>query len=166
MEKIKGWIEAIRAGEDPRKLATWKEEADITLCFVSPRMDEIGWIKMILPAYFLGTEQAGIRTLVTAIEDTQTVSGLRYEDLEIQIDPGYVAVSDAIIFPFIANNLTGVYEKIRAINPKITIFFHIDFPFFKDDGPISRQTRGADIYSPIGQQAITANVLFADIILS
>ena len=95
--------------------------------FVNPQLSGRHFYKYILP-YILMFEYDVWGTAITSMDKYKP--NKEYEFVEVPINSRQILWADYIVVPFTYQNLSGLYEKVREINPEIKIVFNVDFNYY------------------------------------
>jgi glycosyltransferase involved in cell wall biosynthesis len=97
------------------------------ILFVNPQLNGRHFYKYILP-YIVMFEFDVWGTAITSIEKYKP--NKEYEYVDVALNSRQILWADYIVFPFTHQELKGLFEKVREINPDIKIVFNVDFNFY------------------------------------
>jgi glycosyltransferase involved in cell wall biosynthesis len=95
--------------------------------FVNPQLNGRNFYKYVMP-YIVMFEFDVWGTAITSIEKYKP--NKEYEYVDVALNSRQILWADYIVFPFTHQDLKGLFDKVREINPDIKIVFNVDFNFY------------------------------------
>lgn len=135
------------------------------MLFVNPMLSGKALYKSILPAHKL-MDIDGVVTAITNLADFDVKEQLvGYKSIDIMNDPNSAEMirwSTHIVFPFVLQPLSEIYQHIRELSPYCKILYNVDFNFYElpNRHPL-KSMFDEDFVIPL----IEDNMYFADTIL-
>jgi glycosyltransferase involved in cell wall biosynthesis len=127
--------------------------------FVNPQLNGRQFYKYILP-YIVMFEFDVWGTAITSLEKYKP--NKEYEYVDVALNSRQILWADYIVFPFTHQDLKGLFEKVREINPDIKIVFNVDFNYYllPKKHPLYDEFESEEIKSTIED-----NIFYSDITL-
>lgn len=115
-------------------LSQFQQRGEKNILFVNPMLSGKHLYKMLLP-YFKLPQLTECRTAVTGLSEFDMHEQLvGYKSIDIMNNPDsetMIKWSTHIVFPFVLQPLSEIYDYIRDINPACKIIYNIDFNFYE-----------------------------------
>jgi glycosyltransferase involved in cell wall biosynthesis len=96
------------------------------ILFVSPMLSGRHLYRYLLPYLELSKYDKAATALTGLVKYGES----RYEDIDIQFGSREILWADIIVFPFTTQPMTELFNRIREINPKVKLFYNIDFNYY------------------------------------
>lgn len=127
--------------------------------FIQPQLNGRHFYRYILP-YITMFEYNVWGTAITDMDKYKP--NKEYEPITTPLNSKQILWADFIVFPFMTQELGEVYDKIRVINPDVTIVYNVDFNYYKlsKNHPLYEQFSPQEVV-----ETIEDNIFYSDITL-
>lgn len=103
------------------------KQAEATVLFLAPTLNQEGVYKMIFPALALNMYSLTHKAYVWGMN--RFIKDKHVNDYDIELPDTLIAESNIIVLPFLTYDIKPLIKEIRSINPDIVIMYCVDFNF-------------------------------------